>query len=111
AVCADRASGAAAAAPSLLRSGELRPACPRPADVRTGGRGGTTLPAERRVSRRRWILLGGVVVLIAIVVVLRGTATGDSPEHGSASDAGTGTSAVRLYAETVGHAPRAGGED
>ena len=59
------------------------------------------------MSRRRWILLGGVVVLIAIVVVLRGTATGDSPEHGSASDAGNGTSALRLYAESLGHATRA----
>jgi len=56
------------------------------------------------VSRRRWILLGGVVVLIAIVVALRGTATGDSPEHSSSSDAGNGTSALRLYAESLGHA-------
>jgi hypothetical protein len=56
------------------------------------------------MSRSRWILLGGVVVLIAIVVVLRGTATGDSPEHSSASDAGNGTSALRLYAESLGHA-------
>ena len=55
------------------------------------------------MSRRRWILLGGVVVLIAIVVALRGTATGDSPEHSSASDAGNGTSALRLYAESLGH--------
>ena len=56
------------------------------------------------MSRRRWILLGGVVALIAVVVVLRGTATGDSPEHSSASDAGNGTSALRLYAESLGHA-------
>jgi len=55
------------------------------------------------MSRRRWILLGGVVVAIAIVVMLRGTATGDSPEHSSASDAGNGTSALRLYAESLGH--------
>ena len=55
------------------------------------------------MSRRRWILLGGVVVLIAIVVLLRGTAGGDSPEHSSASDAGNGTSALRLYAESLGH--------
>ena len=55
------------------------------------------------MSRRRWILLGGVVVLIAIVVALRGTATGDSPEHSSASDAGNGTSALRLFAESLGH--------
>src|SRR2546428_3302874 len=57
------------------------------------------------MSRRRWILLGGVVVLIAIVVALRGTATGDSPEHSSASDAGNGTSALRFYAESPGRAP------
>jgi len=56
------------------------------------------------MSRRRWILLGGVIALIAIVVALRGTATGDSPEHSSASDAGNGTSALRLYAEALGHA-------
>ena len=56
------------------------------------------------MSRRRWILLGGLVALIAVVVVLRGTATGDSPEHSSASDAGNGTSALRLYAESLGHA-------
>jgi hypothetical protein len=55
------------------------------------------------VSRRRWILLGGLVALIAIVVALRGTATGDSPEHSSASDAGNGTSALRLYADSLGH--------
>jgi hypothetical protein len=55
------------------------------------------------VSRRRWILFGSVIALIAIVVLLRGTATGDSPEHSSASDAGNGTSALRLYAEALGH--------
>src|SRR2546427_7319736 len=57
------------------------------------------------MSRRRWILLGGAVLLIALVVALRGTGTGDSPEHSSASDAGNGTSALRLYAESLGHAP------
>ncbi len=56
------------------------------------------------MSRRRWILLGAVVVAIAIVVLLRGTAGGDSPEHSSASDAGNGTSALRLFAESLGHA-------
>jgi hypothetical protein len=56
------------------------------------------------VSRGRWILLGTVVALIAIVVLLRGTAGGDSPEHSSASDAGNGTSALRLYAQALGHA-------
>jgi hypothetical protein len=42
--------------------------------------------------------------VIAIVVLLRGTAGGDSPEHSSASDASNGTSALRLYAESLGHA-------
>jgi hypothetical protein len=55
------------------------------------------------VSRRRWILFGTVIALIAIVVLLRGTSTGDSPGHSSASDAGTGTSALRLYAEALGY--------
>jgi hypothetical protein len=55
------------------------------------------------MSRGRWILFGTVIALIAIVVLLRGTATGDSPEHSSASDAGNGTSALRLYAEALGY--------
>jgi hypothetical protein len=55
------------------------------------------------VSRRRWILFGAVIALIAIVVLLRGTATGDSPGHSSASDASNGTSALRLYAEALGY--------
>jgi hypothetical protein len=55
------------------------------------------------VSRGRWILFGTVIALIAIVVLLRGTATGDSPGHSSASDAGNGTSALRLYAEALGY--------
>jgi hypothetical protein len=56
------------------------------------------------MSRGRWILLGTAVVLIAIIVAARGTAGSDSPEHSSASDAGNGTSALRLYAESLGHA-------
>jgi hypothetical protein len=55
------------------------------------------------MSRGRWILFGTVIALIAIVVLLRGTATGDSPEHSSASDAGNGTSALRLYAVALGY--------
>ena len=50
------------------------------------------------------MLLGAVGVLIAIVVVLRGTAGSDSPDHSSASDAGNGPSALRLFAESLGHA-------
>ena len=56
------------------------------------------------MSRRRWMLLGAVGVLIAIVVVLRGTAGSDSSDHSSASDAGNGTSALRLFAGSLGHA-------
>jgi hypothetical protein len=55
------------------------------------------------VSRRRWVLLGGAVAVIAIVVLLRGTAGGDSPEHSSASDAANGTSALRLFAQSLGY--------
>jgi hypothetical protein len=58
------------------------------------------------VKRPRWTLLGGVVVLISIVVVLRGTAVSDSGDHSSASDGSTGTSALRLYAESLGHGTR-----
>lgn len=47
--------------------------------------------------------LGLVVILIAIVVLLRGTAASDSPDHSSASDAGNGTSALRYYAQALGH--------
>jgi len=47
--------------------------------------------------------LAVVVVLIAAVVVLRGTAASDSPDHSSASDAGNGTSALRYYAQSLGH--------
>ncbi len=55
------------------------------------------------MTRRRWVLLGVVTALIAVVVLLRGTAGNDSPEHSSASDAGNGTSALRYYAQALGH--------
>lgn len=55
------------------------------------------------MNRRRWIGFGALLLLIAIVVLLRGNATSDSPEHSSASDAGNGTSALRLFAQALGH--------
>ena len=53
--------------------------------------------------RRGWIGFGLLVLLIGAVVTLRGTAGNDSPEHSSASDAGNGTSALRYYAQALGH--------
>jgi len=43
------------------------------------------------------------MALIAIVVILRGTGGGDSPEHSSASDATNGTSALRFFAQSLGY--------
>ena len=58
------------------------------------------------MKRRRWFLLSGVVVVIAIIVLLRGTAGSDTGDHSSASDGTAGTSALRLYAESLGHGTR-----
>jgi hypothetical protein len=55
------------------------------------------------VNRRTIVGLGLVVILIAVVVVLRGAAPSDSPDHSSASDAGDGSSALRYYAQALGH--------
>jgi hypothetical protein len=56
------------------------------------------------VRNRGWFILGGLVVLVALLTLLRGPAgAGDSPEHRSDSDAANGTSALRLYAESLGH--------
>ncbi len=56
------------------------------------------------MRRRGWVVLGGLVLLVAVFVVLRGPAgSGDSPEHRSDSDAANGTSALRLYATALGH--------
>jgi hypothetical protein len=52
---------------------------------------------------RRWLGFGLLIVAIAILVMLRGTSSNDSPEHSSASDAGNGTSALRFYAQALGH--------
>jgi hypothetical protein len=53
--------------------------------------------------RRRWLALGSMVVLVFVIILLRGTTSNDSPGHSSTSDAGNGTSALRLYAEALGH--------
>jgi hypothetical protein len=55
------------------------------------------------MNRRRAIGLGTLIVVIAVLVILRGTAAGDSPEHRSSSDGGNGTSALRYYAQALGH--------
>ena len=55
------------------------------------------------MNRRRAVGLGALIVAIAVLVILRGTAAGDSPEHSSASDGGNGTSALRYYAQALGH--------
>jgi len=56
------------------------------------------------VKIRGWAVLGGLVVLVALLTLLRGPAgAADSPEHRSDSDAANGTSALRLYAEALGH--------
>jgi uncharacterized protein DUF4350 len=55
------------------------------------------------VNRRRWVGLGAVIAVFAVVVLLRGTGGADSPEHSSRSDVGNGASALRYYAEALGH--------
>lgn len=56
------------------------------------------------MKTRGWLVLGGLVVVVALLTLLRGPAdAGDSPEHRSDSDAANGTSALRLYAEALGH--------
>lgn len=53
---------------------------------------------------RGWFILGGLVVLVGLLTLLRGPAgAGDSPDHRSDSDAANGTSALRLFAESLGH--------
>jgi hypothetical protein len=55
------------------------------------------------MNRRRAVGLGALILVIAVLVILRGTAAGDSPEHSSASDGSSGTSALRYYAQALGH--------
>ncbi len=56
------------------------------------------------MRRGAWLGLGLLVVIVAVLVMLRGTVRNDSPEHSSASDAGNGTSALRYYAQALGRA-------
>jgi len=53
---------------------------------------------------RGWIPLGVMVLLVFVLVLLRGGGTqGRSPDHASTSDAADGTSALRAYADALGH--------
>ena len=53
---------------------------------------------------RGWIALGAMAVLVFVLVLLHGTGTqGRSPDHASTSDAIDGTSALRAYADALGH--------
>ncbi|TME49958.1 MAG: DUF4350 domain-containing protein, partial [Chloroflexi bacterium] len=53
---------------------------------------------------RGWIALGGIALLVFVLVALRGSNTqGSSPDHASTSDAVDGTSALRAYADALGH--------
>jgi hypothetical protein len=54
--------------------------------------------------RRGWIPLVVMVILVFVLVALRGNSTANSsPEHASTSDAVDGTSALRAYADALGH--------
>src|SRR2546421_6006035 len=55
------------------------------------------------MMRRPWLGFAGLIALIAIVVTLRGTSGNDSPGHSSQSDGSNGTSALRFYAQALGH--------
>jgi hypothetical protein len=56
------------------------------------------------VKGRGWIALAAMVVLVFLLVLLRGSGTqGQSPDHASTSDAPDGTSALRAYANALGH--------
>lgn len=56
------------------------------------------------MRHRGLLLVGGLVVLVALLVVLQGPQqAGSSPEHSSTSDAPDGTSALRLFAGALGY--------
>jgi hypothetical protein len=56
------------------------------------------------VKGRAWFGLGAMALLVFVLVLLRGTGTqGRSPEHASTSDGTDGTSALRAYADALGH--------
>ena len=53
-------------------------------------------------ARGTWLTLGGIMVLVAALVLLTQPAP-SSPDHSSDSDAVDGTSALRTYAGSLGH--------
>jgi len=56
------------------------------------------------VKGRGWIALAAMAVLVFVLVLLRGSGNqGQSPDHASTSDAAGGTSALRAYADALGH--------
>jgi hypothetical protein len=56
------------------------------------------------VKGRGWIALTAMAVLVLVLVLLRGSGNqGQSPDHASTSDAANGTSALRAYADALGH--------
>jgi hypothetical protein len=54
---------------------------------------------------RGWIALGAVALLVVVLVMLRGSGGSQnrSPDHASTSDAVDGTSALRAFADALGH--------
>ena len=55
-------------------------------------------------ERRTWLgLLALVIVVVVLVALERPGSRASSPDHRSTSDAANGTSALRLYAEALGH--------
>ena len=55
-------------------------------------------------GRRPWVLLVGLMVVLAVLVALTTPRRGGaSPDHESTSDAVDGTSALRAYAEALGY--------
>ena len=53
-------------------------------------------------NARAWVI-GGVLLIGLVAVVFATQGNGSSPEHSSNSDAADGTSALRLYAQAMGH--------
>jgi len=54
-------------------------------------------------GRRGWAIFAGLLLLVVLLLVVRPGLQDDAPDHRSSSDAPNGTSALRLYAEALGH--------